>query len=76
MIKRHSKIVKKDFTVAKNFCYFGDWKHINPELFICAEEQGYSLKFGNKTYFDLLVVMDLCEIQRGEDKKMGVKKIK
>ncbi len=55
-------IMKRNFTS-------GEWEHINPELFICAKEQGYSLIFDGRICFDLSVVMDLGKIQIGEDKK-------
>jgi len=55
-------VIKRDFT-------FGEWEHIDPELFICADEQGYSFIFEGRIHFDLLVVMDLWDIQIEEDEK-------
>ena len=39
-----------------------EWEHIDQELFICAEQQGYAIIFEGRICFDLLVVMDLSKI--------------
>jgi len=54
----------------KQYLTFGECKNINQELFLCADEQGYGIDIGeDRNFFDYFVVMDLCEIQKSENKK-------
>lgn len=46
-----------------------DWRNINPELLICADEQGDYSKIGGKGTLDLFTVLDLQNIQQSENKK-------
>ena len=62
-------IIKRDLIVANKVCYSEECEHINQELFICAEQQGYAIIFDGRICFELLVVLDLSKIQQAEDKK-------
>ena len=58
----------------KRYLTEGEYKNINIELFLCADEQGYGIDIGEgRNFFNYFVVLDLFEIQKSENKKESKK---